>query len=160
MIDVYGPVTRPAEDILSGVIRVKLGDKVYVLPVRSMRANREWLTDLDARTAMLLGQVDVSGDDLSRIYSLLAGQPDTLFDLLLSYDTAGVLPSRAEIEALEPDASLDLVAAVREVWRAANPLVGMAVAAATIGQSASDSSAPTSSSPPSTTGHPARSKRN
>jgi hypothetical protein len=134
------------------VVRVVLGDQTYVLPVRSMRANREWRETLDAKTTDLLNGLDASGNDLSSIYSLLAGQRDEMIEMLLSYDTVGILPSRDEIEDIEPDASLQVLDAVREVWRAADPLVAIAVMTATIGLMPSGSLEPTSSLPPSTTG--------
>jgi hypothetical protein len=118
-----GVLTRPAEDVLSRVVRITLGGTEYQLPVRSIRANRDWKERLDSTTTGLLTALDVSEDDLAAIYAALASQTDSLIDLLLSYDNSGVLPTRDELEAIEPDVSLDVLAAVREVWRAANPLV-------------------------------------
>lgn len=122
MIDVFTGV-RPAGDILSRVVRFSLGGTEYVLPVRSIKANREWKATLDERTTGLLSGLEASGNDLSAIFGLLAAQIDDLIDMLLAYDTTDVLPTKDAIESIEPDASLDVLQAVREVWRAANPLV-------------------------------------
>jgi hypothetical protein len=125
VIDVFSEslTGRPAGDILSRVVRFSLGGQTYELPVRSIKANREWKAALDQRTQAFLSGLESSGDDMASIFGLLAGQADTLIDLLLSYDTVGVLPTREAIEDIEPDASHDIVAACREVWRAASPLV-------------------------------------
>lgn len=139
---------RPAGDILGRVVRVTLGGRVYEMPVRSIRANREWRAALDERTASLLDGLKVKGNDVAGIYEALSSQLDDLIDMLLAYDTADALPTRDEIEALEPDASLDVLAAVREVWRAANPLV--ATALARVATPDTGSSPPTSTSAPPT----------
>lgn len=153
MIDVFAE--RPAGDILSRVVRVTLGGQEYALPVRSIRANREWKQQLDAEIAGLINGLDAAGDDYAAILGMLAGQTDALLTMLLSYDESGVLPTREAIEELEPDASVDVLNAVREVWRAANPLVAMTVERVT---SLTTPSPPTSSPPPPTAGRRKRSK--
>lgn len=135
---------RSASDILGRVVRVTLGGQDYALPVRSIRANREWRASLDARTASLLGGLTEAGNDKADIFAVLAGQVDLLIDMLVSYDTSGVLPTREAIEDFEPDASVDVLTAVREVWAASSPLVATALAEMMKTQ-ASDSSAPMSS---------------
>lgn len=147
MLDVIAP-TRSAEDILSRVVRVKLGGQTYELSVRSIRANREWKANLDARFASLVAGLDAA-DDRVALFELLSHQVDDLIELLTAYDTAGVLPSRDDIEGIEPDVSVELVAAVREVWRAANPLVATGIDRLT---PTAPSSPPTSSQPVSITG--------
>lgn len=162
MIDIFkeGPrAPRPAGDILSRLVRITIGGTEYELPVRSIKANREWKAALNEKTQGLLNGLDASKDDLGAIFSVLANQIDDLIDLLVSYDTAGILPSRDEIEEIEPDPSRDIVTAVGEVWRAANPLVVTAmtgILAATTETAAS--SPPTSSPPASITGRRTRSR--
>lgn len=117
---------RPAGDILSRVVRVVLGGREYQLPVRSIKGNREWLEQLGAATIDVASQID-RADSGARaaadLYAALIAQAPALLDALIAYDTAGVLPSKDEIEAIEPDCTHEIVAAVGEVWRAANPLV-------------------------------------
>jgi hypothetical protein len=156
MLELYGK--RPAEAILGRTVTLTLGGTVYVLPVLTIAANRKWKADLDSSTASLVEGLTDAGDDIAPLLAALATQTDSLIDLLYSYDTSAVLPERDELEAVAYED--ELLAAVQEVWRAANPLVVMALAAAvqtTI--PSSDSSAPTSTSPPSTDGPPAKSKR-
>lgn len=151
MLDVFDlNPGRPAGDVLSRVVRVVIGGTEYVLPVRSIKANREWREALNAGTAGLLSGLTAADDDVGAIYAALAGQMDTLIDLLLGYDTSGVLPTKDQIEAIEPDCSLDIVYAVKEVWRAANPLVVTSLAA--METTDSGSSEPTSSPPAPTAG--------
>jgi hypothetical protein len=152
VIDVFSESTtaRPAGDVLSRVVRVTLGGQTYELPVRSIKANREWKAALDQQTQAFLSGLEGSGDDVSTIFGLLSGQADTLIDLLLSYDTAGVLPTREAIENIEPDASQDIVAACREVWRAASPLVVTSMTSFLAAITESDSSPPTSTPAPPT----------
>lgn len=151
---------RPAEDILGRSIRFTIGGVDYVLPVRSIRANREWKARLDASTVGLLSALEDSGDDLSSIYAALAQQGDVLIDLLIDYAPDGALPTREEIEDLEPDATMDVLHAVSEVWRAASPLVALSLdaMAATVPIPDETSSPPTSGPRKSTGGRPKRSR--
>lgn len=122
MIDFASATGRPAGDILSRVVRVTLGGKTYELPVRSIKANREWKANLNAGTMGLVASLDVAGDAVDQVLAALDGQIEPLIDALVAY-APDILPTRDEIEALEPDASNEVVAAVQEVWRAASPLV-------------------------------------
>jgi hypothetical protein len=147
MLDVIAP--RSAEDILSRVVRVTLGGQTYELPVRSIRANREWKANLEARLAMLVDRLtsaDEADDARAALNDALASQVDDLIELLIAYDTAGVLPSREQIEEIEPDATMAIVMAVREVWRAANPLVATAIGR--MAETPTEPSSPPTSSPP------------
>jgi hypothetical protein len=157
MLDLIG-TGRPAGDILSRVVRISLAGIDYVLPTLAIAGNRRWKAQLDARLSGLLDGLTEGGNDIEALFGVLSRQVDDLLDLLVSYDTSGVLPSREELEeTIHEDELLD---AVREVWRAANPLVvtvlreGMMTAL-----SESGSSAPTSSPRPSTAGRPRRSKK-
>lgn len=157
MLDVIAP-SRSAEDILSRVVRVTLGGQTYELPVRSIKANREWKASLDARLSSVLARIESSDeaeDSRAALVAALSSQVDDLIDMLLAYDTAGVLPSREAIEDIEPDATLDIVRAIRGVLNAASPLVVAALARMT---QTEPSSPPTSSSPVSITGPRRKSK--
>jgi hypothetical protein len=167
MLDVFAP--RPAGDILSRSVRLTLGDTEYVLPVLFIAGNERWKAAIDAKFNGVVNQLNLAGNDNSAILQALGDQPDDLLDLIYSYDTdegrrRGVLPPRDELK--ESVYEGDLLTAVREVWRAANPLVVMRVEAAAKGlveamgePTTSDTSPPTSSSPTPTAGRPRRSTR-
>jgi len=156
MLDVLGP--RPADLIVSRTVRITLGGIPYELPVRSIRANREWKERLDAATAVLLENLNASGDERAAIVAAFDGHEAELIDLLVDYDTSGVL-SREVIEDIEPDASIELLDALGEVWRAASPLVAIGVAAAVVTRTP-PSSPPTSTPRPRTAGRRSKSKTN
>lgn len=112
--------SRSAADILAGRIRVALGGQTYELPVVPRAASRRWLESLDARFVKLGGELEAAGNDTPRILTLLAAQSEALYELLRSYDQSGVLPPREEIDEVATDTQI--LRAVLEVWRAANPL--------------------------------------
>ena len=155
MLDLF--TTRPAGDILSRSVRITLDGIEYVLPVLRIAGNRRWKAQLDAATVGLVDSLEGSGDDVGAILALLASQTDTLLDLLISYDTTGVLPSR---EAIEETAYEDeLLLAVRGVWRAANPLVAIGIEESPIPAPPTNGSLPpTSTSPTPTAGRRKKSK--
>jgi len=159
MLDIIG-TGRPAGDILSRVVRFSIGGTQYQLPVRSIKANREWIATLNDRTAAILQGLEEAGNDIAAMYASLSDQVGPLIEMLIAYDMSGVLPTRETIEDIEPDCSLDIVAAVREVWRAANPLVATALALTTDEAPANGSSEPTSSPPRNTAGRRRKSKTN
>lgn len=134
---------RSATDVLAGVIRVALGGTIYELPVLPRGASRRWLESLDARFAMLANDLEQAGNDTPAIMVRLVAEADGLYEMLLAYDRAGAskLPAREDIDETATDT--EILRAVLEVWRAANPL------AATVAQM-SDETPTTSSAPPST----------
>jgi hypothetical protein len=119
--------TRSAEDILSGRVRLVIGEAVYDLPALPITKNRLWKEDIDTRLTLLIGGLDAAGTDTAAILTLLSAASDQLMDLLLSYDQSRVLPPREELEEVMTEAQL--LSAVLEVWTAANPLVGMGLSA-------------------------------
>jgi hypothetical protein len=146
------PAKRSAEDIFAGRIRVELGGTTYTMPVRSRKANREWLESLDASFAALLGNLETI-DDPEAVLRLLYSATDEFLDALVSYDLTDALPPRAVIdeEASDPE----IIRAVMEVWRAANPLVAIALGLAP----AADSPASMPSPLVSSDGGPASSRK-
>lgn len=157
MLDILGP--RPADQIVSRTVRITLAGQSYELPVRSIRANREWKERLNAKTAGLLSALDDT-DELPAVLALLADQAPDLVEMLCAYDTSGKLPSADEILDLEPDPSVEVLAAVREVWRVANPLAATALATVQSVIQTSPSSPPTSTPPPPTATRRRKSKTN
>ncbi len=157
MLDVLGP--RPADLIVSQTVRITLAGTTYELPVRSIRANREWKERLNAKTAGLLSALDDT-EELPAVLALLSGQAPDLVEMLCAYDTAGILPSADEILDLEPDPSVEVLAAVREVWRVANPLAATALATVESVIPTSPSSPPTSTPRPPTATRRAKSRKN
>lgn len=113
---------RSAADILAGVIRVRLGGQTYELPVLPRGASRRWLESLDARFAALAAELEAAGNDTPAIMVRLVAEADGLYDMLLAYDAAGsgLLPPKADIDEVASDT--EILRAVLEVWRAANPL--------------------------------------
>ncbi|HEX5013017.1 MAG TPA: hypothetical protein VFV72_02575 [Candidatus Limnocylindrales bacterium] len=157
MIDLFNG--RPAEDILSRTVRVTLAGREYELAVLTIAGNKRWKASLDKRlTGMLNGLEALPDNDVGTIFNLLNSQVDALLDLLVEYDTTGVLPPRDVLE--ETVYESELLVAVREVWRAANPFAVASLEAATIALQPNDLSAPTSSPRPNGAGKRARSKRN
>lgn len=160
MLDLFTDGRRSAEDLLGGRVRVSIGGAEYELRVRSIRANREWKAKLDAQTSRLISELEEGGDDIPALLGALSNQVEPLLDMLLAYDVDGVLPSREAILDLEPDASMDVVNACREVWRAASPLVVASLAQMTTLAAIQpiDSSKPSSSRRPRTGGSRRRSR--
>jgi hypothetical protein len=148
------PARRSAEDIFAGRIRVDLGGQTYTMPVLSRRANREWLESLDASFASLLTSLE-DIDDGDEVLRLLFSATDEFLDALVSYDQSAVLPPRASIDDDATD--LEIIRAVMEVWRAANPLVAIALGLAPSAEPGSPTSTPTP--PESTAGRPASSRK-
>ena len=128
--------TRTAADILAGRVRVVLGGTTHALPVLPRGPAKRWLEQLDARFATLGASLEAAADT-PEIMKLLVTETDALYDMLLSYDQTGVLPSRDEIDETATDAQI--LHAVLEVWRAVHPLVASVTAGlgdATNGRSA------------------------
>lgn len=144
MLDILGP--RPAEQVVSRTVRITLAGESYELPVLSIRANRAWKDQLNAKTAGLLSALDET-EELPAVLSLLASQAPDLVEMLCAYDADGLLPDADAILDIRPDPSLEILDAVREVWRVANPLVGTALAAVATEMTTSPSSLPTSTPP-------------
>lgn len=147
---------RAAEDVLSRSVRLTLGGREFVLPVLTIAGNRRWKAELDARLTSSLSRL--RDEKTPALYDVLSGQVDQMLELLLAYDTTHVLPSREELEEMTYEE--ELVAAVREVWRAANPLVVTATLAAMTQALMNGSLQPTSSRRQSGAGSPARSSTN
>lgn len=140
---------RSVADILSGRIQIVLGGIPYIIPVLPKRASREWLARLDERFAAVATALDGAADDAPRILQLLAAHTDYMVEMLHEYDVEKVLPDDEFIDTYATDG--EVLAAMVEVWRAANPLaaIGAEAAAETM---ASTSSEPLNSWPESTGG--------
>lgn len=157
MLHPLGP--RPADQMVSRTVRITLGGQTFELPVRSIRANREWKERLTGATAALLANLNSSGDEKAAIVAAFDGHEEELIGLLVDYDTSGQL-TREAIEDIEPDATFDLLHALGEVWRAASPLVAIGVAAAAIATPSSPSSPPTNTPRPRMAGRRSKSTKN
>jgi hypothetical protein len=133
--------TRSAADILAGRIRVLLGGVIYELPVLSRAASRTWRETLDLRFIALSADLERAGDNAAEVLARLLAETDAMLDMLYAYDQTGVLPSRDLLEGTASDP--EILHAVIEVWRAANPL------AATLAETIEPPTSGTSSEPPS-----------
>jgi len=141
--------TRSTADILAGRIRITIGRNEHVLPVLTRAAESRWLASLDASFNAYAAALD-SAPDSGVALGLLAAHPDELYEMLLAYDETHVLPSHAEW--IETGTSAEVVYAILEVWRAANPLLDYAVAATTGKWTSGTPPEQSSSSQPSTDG--------
>lgn len=156
MLDLYG--SRSAVAKVSRTIRITLAGESYELPVLSIRENREWKAQLNARTAALISALDDT-DDLPAVLTVLSNQVDDLLEMLVAYDLTGVLPPRDEIESIRPDPTNEIFEAVKEVFKAANPQVGISLE--TVAAAMPETSLPpTSTPPPPTAGRRRKSKTN
>lgn len=172
--NLVGP--RSAEDILQGVVRVRLGRKEHVLAVLSIGANRRWKAGLEGYLTGLLGAVEKAGDELADVLSAFTTSTDDFLTVLYAYDRAhdaqgqatqpGVLPPREALEEVATDA--EVLLATLGVWSAANPFAAVALSAmraadavpapSISGPPANGSPTPTSSARPNTGGRRRRSK--
>lgn len=146
------PETGPARtlaDIFANRIRVRLGGITYELPVLPRAANRRWLESLEGQLAATAAAYQAAAADPAQIVPLLLGEAGVGYELLLSYDQGGVLPSIDEIDELATDA--EILRAVMEVWQAANP---KAAGEAAQGGTSTSSPGPSTSSAASTAGVP------
>lgn len=111
---------RSAADILAGRIRIVLGGIPYELPVLPRGESRRWLESLDVRFQALGALLDEAANDTPRILAMLAEHQTFLLEMVKSYDHSDVLPDTAHLDEFATDA--EVLHAVIEVWRAANPL--------------------------------------
>ena len=149
---------RSVEDILAERVRLSVGGQEYILPSLNLDDTEAWLAAINAEVAGLLASAD--GDaDLGPLLSELQARQGRMVELLVSYDKTGVLPPVEELrKGLTP---MGLIRAVLEVWRAANPLVDIALTGlSTSGLATIASPTPTSSRPRNGTGRRAKSGAN
>lgn len=117
------PLQRSADDVLSGRVRIRLAGQDFVLPVLTIRQNREWVETLQAELNPLLAVED----DVAEAVALMERFSDKLLDLLYSYDRLHLLPERGDWEGdIYPH---ELLRAVMEVRLATDPTASYAVAA-------------------------------
>ena len=136
--------------MLRGLARFELGGSEYVLRTLPIEDNETWLTRIDAQLSGLLSGLEGDDVDMGGILSMLAVQVTDLVLVLADYDRENVLGGVAAIRKVgRPH---EILLAVVAVWRAANPLVDIALAGMAASVTAGMSSDPTSSSPPSTDG--------
>lgn len=149
---------RSVEDILAERVRLSVGGREFILPSLNLDDTEAWLTSINAEVAGLLAAVDADVD-LGSLLAQLQSRQSALLDLLVSYDKTGVLPPLDELrKGLTP---MGLIRSVLEVWRAANPLVDIALSGlSTSGLATIASPTPTSSRPRNGTGRRARSGAN
>jgi hypothetical protein len=147
---------RSIEDILAERVRLVIGGEVYDLPALVIEKNDEWKASLEADLTGMLAALDEAGNDVGSIVATLSQEPTRLLNLLRSYDATGVLPDDATIRAsMTP---IGILRAVLEVWRAANPLVDIAVAGMSLNEvMPKRSRRPTNVSRPNTAGRSAKS---
>lgn len=143
MLDAFA-LDRSIEDVLGGRLRVVLGGKEFILPVRSIASNRRWVDSLDAKLGSLLATVSSSGDYASLVGAVESIEPENLLDLVIAYDEDHVLPARDEL--LELARPHELLQALKAIRRVQNPLADVGLVAV-LGANAGTSSPASTSSP-------------
>jgi hypothetical protein len=144
-----GAPRRSPADVWAGRIRIVLGGIEYILPVAPRKVAREWLASLDGSFAATAALIEAK--EVPDALRALAGQTDTLYDLLADY------AARVGITLPERDSELDfasdteILRATVEVWAALHPLA-VALATSETGPTSGPSAVSTTSSPPSTGG--------
>jgi hypothetical protein len=163
---------RPDEQVAGAFLDVRLGGQEFVVTVLPISANRTWTAHLASEIRSKLETLEPI-DSADQVAQLLAGQAETMMDLLIAYDAAGAktLPERDWIDTHATDG--EVYEAMKRVTAAAYPfgpdllrivpeLVPMLMQSLTKGiASAAVSMASlryTSSAPPSTDGPPTTSK--
>jgi hypothetical protein len=127
---------RSVVSTLGGRATVRLGGRAFSVPDLPNAANRRWLAALDDYSSTLLNGLDEAGADTEEILTHLEARSDTMLDLLMAYDV-GIAPDGSPMregvldrEWVDEHATpREILYAVMEVWQAANPKVGMALAA-------------------------------
>lgn len=159
---------RTIVDIVAARIALTFGGQRFLLPVRSIAANRRWKEGLDIGLLAVLSGVE-SMDDPGRLMEALVTGGQQFLEAVYAYDAlpvreredglgAGVLPERETLEELANP--LDPVIAVATIWRAANPLADMTVALMNQSPVEGTSPEPTNGPRPNTAGRRRRSRKN
>lgn len=168
---------RPDEQVAGGYLVVSLGGESYELKVLPMAVSRKWLSEAKSAVQSMKGTAG-GLDSFEDIADYIAGNSESLMDLLIAYDQLGnkVLPEREWIDTHATDGEcyegwLKVTAATaplaREVLRIVPDLIPAlidsfrrAVEKGTFNALVNISSqASMKPSPPSTDGRPATSKR-
>lgn len=137
---------RSIDDVLAGRLRVTLGGKEYVLPVRSIASNRRWVEGLDAELGGLLALVSEAGDDYAQLTEAFTSVgAEQLLELVLAYDDDHILPPEIAEEARPHE----VLRAVMDIRRVQNPLADAGLAAMANAIAGMLLPAPTNSPPPS-----------
>lgn len=114
---------RSAEDIVSGIVRIRLGEREYALPELPMEATDSWAASIDSSLVGLLGIVDKLGETsgLAPLFVRAREFEGELLDTLLAYDAEHVLPPREELRRIATHTQV--LFAVMGVWATtASPL--------------------------------------
>lgn len=133
---------RSAEDLIGGIVRVRLGSTEYVLPELPIDATDEWAARVDGGLAGLLGMIDELGDKsgLASVFLRAREWEAELVDALKAYDRSDVLPDHARLRATVTHTQV--LFAVMGVWATtASPLGALVVGAIRALPSTSDSTA-------------------
>lgn len=117
---------REAEDILAGIIRLRLGDRMIAMPVLPIGPAKAWKEQTNVAFGGLMAAVEAPNANAETILAFLSGQTDMQLDLLYAYDAKDALPDREWIEANATDA--ELLTALLGVLAAAFPLAATVIA--------------------------------
>lgn len=110
---------RSVEDIVAERVVVVLDGVGYALPVRPMRAHREWEERLDLDFIRLLRTVIDEDEDVGALFRAISESPFAFIETLVAYDAEGILPDAETI--FDTATEWQLFLAIAEVWRAGHP---------------------------------------
>ena len=119
---------RSAEDLIGGIVRVRLGSAEYALPELPMDATDEWAASIDGSLSGLLDMIDRLGEsaDLAGLFTQARAFEAQLLDALVAYDRSGVLPDRSALRSTVTHTQV--LFAVMGVWATtASPLGALVV---------------------------------
>jgi len=95
---------RSEEDILAGVLRVRVGSAVKTMPTLKLRQAAAWREKVTTTLSSQLDGFNLNGTaDLAGLAQLAAGQ---MLDLVLAYDQTNALGGRDWLEDNADDAQL------------------------------------------------------
>ena len=112
-------MARTEEDILAGVLRIRVGGVEKTMPTLKLKAAREWKAQLIGVMSSRLDGFNVTGTADFAQLAQLAG--DQMLDLVLAYDKTGALGGREWLEDNADDAQL--YAVLRQALEVSFPFV-------------------------------------
>lgn len=133
---------RTAEDIVSGIVRVRLGSAEYALPELAMEPTDAWAARLDDGLVGLLGLIDRLGTtaQLAPLFLQARSFESELLDTLIAYDEQHVLPPKADLR--KSVTHTQILFAVMGVWATTASPLGALVVEMVRQSATSDSSEP------------------
>lgn len=98
------PVERTEEDAVAGVLQVRIGGRLRIVPVLKRKWSREW----KEQAARRISATDIPDTaDVSEFFTTLMGVADeTILDLVVAYDRSATLGGREWLDENATDREL------------------------------------------------------